>query len=221
MNQLKIWQKSFKGNLCILSSYLAAQKIRVRIVSMTRSRRAQALLVEFPQGYPVAQPGRSQHQFGLAADLSTTPKSALQAAGQLWTQLGGFWGGAADPVHFAFFNPTQWAQILAMCGGKKKQQNVINPYGPINAPTIGFPPGGINIPIPPENPNQPIALPPSPPILPNIVSVAQPVATTLSSTTASRGLVTIQSPVGPAVMVAAPVSTSTVPVSTARSFPPR
>lgn len=213
---LKNWQASFKGNLCILASYFSAAKVRIRISSYRRSHAKQAALYANPQGYPVAVPGRSQHEYGLAADLSVSPKTALSTVGSTWKSMGGYWS-ETDPIHFAFFDPNQWAAILASCSGKKRQ-TVINPYGPINAPTIGFPPGGINIPIPPENPNQPV---PTPPILPNVLSVpqSQPVATTMVGTTptvAGRGLVTIQTPVGPAVMVSVPVSTSVVPTSTSR-----
>lgn len=209
MSVLKNWQKSFKGNLRILADYFHSKRVRIHIVSYTRSRAAQARLVEFPQGYQAATPGRSQHQYGLAADLSVTPKTMLNEVGSVWQQMGGFWGGYQDPVHFAFFNPSQWASILASCG-PKKHQTVINPYGPINAPPIAFPPGGINIPIPPENPNQPIL---TPPILPNVaVAAISPAATTM----AGRGLVTINSPVGPAVMVSVPTSVSAVPLTTAR-----
>lgn len=224
MNTLKLWQKTFRGNLCLLANYAHANRVRIRVTSYSRSRAAQARLVEFPQGYPgrfpqgypVAAPGRSQHQYGLAVDLSATPKTALPALGSIWNQMGGYWS-AADPVHFAFFNPSQWATLLATCGPRKRSQNVINPYGPINAPTIGFPPGGINIPIPPELPPSY----PSPPILPNVATAvtsvaSSPLATTMVGSTASRGVVTIQTPVGPAVMVSAPVSTSVVPSTTSR-----
>ena len=47
--------------------------------------------------YPVAPPGRSQHNYGLAIDLVSRNNSAL---GAYWISLGGRWGGSKDPVHF-------------------------------------------------------------------------------------------------------------------------
>lgn len=52
---------------------------------------------------PVAPPGGSMHNYGLAVDLVSDDNAAL---GNLWRQLGGVWGGEADPVHFAA--PRSW-----------------------------------------------------------------------------------------------------------------
>ena len=46
---------------------------------------------------PVAPPGRSYHNYGLAVDLVTKNNAAL---GAWWRSIGGTWGGARDPVHF-------------------------------------------------------------------------------------------------------------------------
>lgn len=48
--------------------------------------------------YPVAPPGRSKHQLGLAFDLSAPP-ATLAALGAVWRQMGGTWS-SSDAIHF-------------------------------------------------------------------------------------------------------------------------
>lgn len=49
---------------------------------------------------PVAPPGQSKHQRGLAVDIDLPQYRAyLPALGQFWRSLGGRWF-ASDPVHF-------------------------------------------------------------------------------------------------------------------------
>lgn len=55
--------------------------------------------------YTTAVPGTSAHERGLAVDivrLTVDPRSdeLLHEAGRVWQQLGGRWGGDADPIHF-------------------------------------------------------------------------------------------------------------------------
>jgi len=47
---------------------------------------------------PVAPPGRSLHNYGLAVDLVSQDNARL---GALWISWGGRWGGSGDPVHFS------------------------------------------------------------------------------------------------------------------------
>lgn len=50
--------------------------------------------------YPVAVPGTSKHERGLAFDISAHP-AVLEAAGRAWESIGGRWGGRFnDPIHF-------------------------------------------------------------------------------------------------------------------------
>jgi len=49
--------------------------------------------------FPVAPPGRSAHQVGLAWDM-VGPLPELRRLGALWRRWGGVWGGAVDPIHF-------------------------------------------------------------------------------------------------------------------------
>lgn len=48
--------------------------------------------------YPVAPPGRSLHQYGLAFDLNG-PLEDLREAGAIWNSWGGHWS-EADSIHF-------------------------------------------------------------------------------------------------------------------------
>jgi len=50
--------------------------------------------------YPVAPPGTSKHELGLAFD-ATASDAVLRAAGATWESWGGRWGGRyGDPIHF-------------------------------------------------------------------------------------------------------------------------
>lgn len=72
-----------------------------RVTSVFRSRQKQAVLYDrYLRGnhpLPVAPPGRSKHQFGLAFDMVTSNQEAI---GAFWQRMGGTWGGSSDPVHF-------------------------------------------------------------------------------------------------------------------------
>lgn len=50
--------------------------------------------------YPVAPPGTSKHEQGLAWDM-VGPKDQLELAGRTWESWGGRWGGRfGDEIHF-------------------------------------------------------------------------------------------------------------------------
>lgn len=49
--------------------------------------------------YPVAPPGYSDHERGLAWDM-VGPRRQLEDAGRLWSAWGGFWS-PRDRIHFA------------------------------------------------------------------------------------------------------------------------
>lgn len=54
-----------------------------------------------PPGPPVAVPGDSFHNYGLAIDMQTATDAEQAALGRLWESLGFRWGGAFnDPNHF-------------------------------------------------------------------------------------------------------------------------
>ena len=76
-------------------------RLNPRLTSGFRSMEAQKRLYSrYLRGanpYPVAPPGRSFHNYGLAIDLVTDDNVGL---GRYWESLGGRWGGSKDPVHF-------------------------------------------------------------------------------------------------------------------------
>lgn len=75
--------------------------IRYRITSAYRSPKKQAALYKAylagTNPYPVAPPGTSLHESGLAIDIIADDQQKLAS---LLTSAGLFWAGAADPVHF-------------------------------------------------------------------------------------------------------------------------
>jgi len=79
--------------------------LQPRVTSTRRSRREQNFLYRrFLAGqsqYPVAPPGSSAHEYGLAFDVVVQPYGALSDLGNRWEELGGVWGGRfGDPIHF-------------------------------------------------------------------------------------------------------------------------
>lgn len=74
--------------------------LQPRVTSVFRSRARQAVLYDrYLRGltdYPVAPPGQSKHQYGLAFDMVTANNAAL---GALWNQMGGRWS-PSDDVHY-------------------------------------------------------------------------------------------------------------------------
>lgn len=77
-----------------------------RVTSAYRSRSKQAWLynrwLQGLQEYPVAPPGTSDHERGLALDVvSTNPDELVR----LLTEVGLFWAGPSDPVHFSMVAP--------------------------------------------------------------------------------------------------------------------
>lgn len=64
--------------------------------SMTEQARLYANRARNP--FPVAPPGRSKHNYGLAWDM-TGPASQLREAGAIWRAAGGKWY-ESDPIHF-------------------------------------------------------------------------------------------------------------------------
>lgn len=102
-------------------AYLQRNGVRVRINSVRRDPAEQrALWANYQRCgcsscppvpgrcYPVAKPGSSPHEQGIAFDMSVEPRALLNAAGAIWESLGFRWGGRFDdPIHFDF-RPTGW-----------------------------------------------------------------------------------------------------------------
>lgn len=85
-----------------LPSVARSLGFQARVTSGYRSRATQTRLYKkFIQGlhpYPVAPPGTSDHEVGLALDVVSTDTQKLVS---LLASVGLSWGGQADPVHFS------------------------------------------------------------------------------------------------------------------------
>jgi len=102
LKNLQPWLSPWGEWLVWAAPYAGARSVRVTSVVRSRARQA-ALYRLFLAGrskYPVARPGRSQHEYGLAWDMVTVPYSALYTLGSWWQQVGGRWS-RKDPIHFA------------------------------------------------------------------------------------------------------------------------
>jgi D-alanyl-D-alanine dipeptidase len=90
--------KNLVRNLPRVAAY---HGIRYRITSAYRSPQKQAALYRAylagTNPYPVAPPGTSLHEKGLAIDIVADDQQKLAS---LLTSAGLSWGGTADPVHF-------------------------------------------------------------------------------------------------------------------------
>lgn len=81
--------------------------LQPRVTSTRRSHAEQARLyrryLAGQQEYPVAPPGQSAHELGMAFDMVTASMnlSDLADLGKIWESWGGVWGGNFDdPIHF-------------------------------------------------------------------------------------------------------------------------
>lgn len=94
-----------------LPSVARSLGFQARVTSGYRSTKKQAWLYERYlaglQPYPVAPPGTSDHERGLALDVVSTNPDALV---DLLTSVGLFWAGPSDPVHFSMVGPQIAAQ---------------------------------------------------------------------------------------------------------------
>lgn len=90
-----------------LPSVARANGFSARVTSGYRSHAKQAWLYDRYlrglQQYPVAPPGRSDHEIGLALDVVSTDTPKLVA---LLRSVGLSWAGPADPVHFSLIGST-------------------------------------------------------------------------------------------------------------------
>jgi hypothetical protein len=93
-------------------SAFADAGIRVTVTSGVRTRAQQEKLASSPNPYPVAAPGRSQHEFGVAVDMVANPREFQAVLGEVWKMLGLNWS-ASDEVHFAVFDNATWVRFLA------------------------------------------------------------------------------------------------------------
>lgn len=94
---------------------LELEGISYRVTSTRRSLERQAqLYAEWRAGrsrYPVALPGRSTHNYGLAADV-VIGAGDLRRAVVLGREWGLRWFGPSDAVHWDPFGPAEWRRLL-------------------------------------------------------------------------------------------------------------
>jgi len=95
--------------LVSVAPYAGARSVRVTSVLRSRARQQQlySLRQRGAHPYPVAPPGRSMHEYGLAWDMVTEPYSALTTLGRWWKEVGGSWS-PTDPIHFSVPIPIPW-----------------------------------------------------------------------------------------------------------------
>jgi hypothetical protein len=67
----------------------------------------------------------SAHEYGYAFDVVTSPMDALNDMGAYWTEQGGVWGGAKDPIHFEFPGFTPPAQTWEQRAGTSWWENLV------------------------------------------------------------------------------------------------
>src|SRR6267378_1431027 len=84
-------------------------RITSTIRSYSEQRRPYNRLRAGQAGYPVAPPGQSAHEYGLAFDMVVSPMEALADVGATWQSWGGGWNGS-DAVHFELPGASQWAR---------------------------------------------------------------------------------------------------------------
>lgn len=96
------WSNGLQPWLRPYAAALAAAFPRLTITSVRRSRTQQIALWynRHNNPYPVAPPGTSKHELGLAWDM-VGPDWLLAQAGHVWESWGGRWGGRyKDSIHF-------------------------------------------------------------------------------------------------------------------------
>lgn len=88
---------------------LRSRNIEIVITSTFRTRSEQQFLYNmFLRGntaFPVAPPGQSRHQFGLAVDLVPVLDADLPQVVEVMRSVGFRWAGESDRVHFDFVLP--------------------------------------------------------------------------------------------------------------------
>jgi len=109
-------------------------RLQPRITSTIRSHSEQRRLynrfLAGQAGYPVAPPGQSAHEYGLAFDMVVSPMEALADVGYTWRQWGGGWN-PADAVHFELPGASDWARSQPSEEGKPIGQWIDDLFGSI------------------------------------------------------------------------------------------
>ena len=101
LTNLQPWLTPYAQWLVSVAPYAGVRSLRVTSVYRSRAQQQQ-LYSRFKAGlasFPAAPPGRSKHQYGLAWDMVTVPRSALPILGSWWKAVGGTWH-PSDVIHF-------------------------------------------------------------------------------------------------------------------------
>lgn len=92
--------------------------VRYRVTSGYRSKSAQQILYrQWRAGQrtiPVAAPGTSTHQWGLAIDMVPIAPSSLPDLVAAARAIGLVWAGPRDPVHFQVLDQATWRAALRL-----------------------------------------------------------------------------------------------------------
>lgn len=95
MNGLQPWLRPYAEYLL---GHLKPYGVTVTSVYRSYTKQLELWHARASNPYPVAPPGCSQHNLGLAWDM-VGPPEVLEWAGAVWTSWGGDWT-ARDPIHF-------------------------------------------------------------------------------------------------------------------------
>jgi hypothetical protein len=94
-------------------SILQRLGVAATVTSTIRSRAQQQELhrTRARRKYPVAEPGRSQHEFGAAYDLVAKRPSDQGLVVQVGRELG-MVSPTNDPIHFQLYSAADWDRII-------------------------------------------------------------------------------------------------------------
>lgn len=140
LNALAPFLRPWARDLVNVASTVGLQP---RITSTLRTHTQQARLYrDYLAGrnqYPVAPPGASAHELGLAFDMVVSPMYALLELGKVWEGWGGVWGGRfQDEVHFEYPGASQHAAT--------RYKSKVTPYiADVANVAAGFIPGPLGI----------------------------------------------------------------------------
>lgn len=96
---LQSWLQPYARWLVNSAPYAGARTVRVTSVVRSRAEQTELWNRRAKNPYPVAPPGSSRHELGLAFDIVTEPYDVLWTLGAWWKSIGGEWF-ASDPIHF-------------------------------------------------------------------------------------------------------------------------
>lgn len=111
-----------REGLELLRRYGAQFGVRFRVTSGYRSIGRQRELYNLwkagspLQRLPVAVPGTSTHNYGLALDIVPVPPTTEAQLVDLATAIGFLWAGKSDPVHFQVIEQPYFRTLLKNAG---------------------------------------------------------------------------------------------------------